>query len=109
MKNKVTLTVALLFFIGTLLPLHGQGNITVKEDVFVAKDEVQENVITFGGNVTVEGRIKQNIAAFGGTIILSGEVDDSVVGFGSAITLRSTAVVKGDVVSLGGVLQKYLS
>jgi cytoskeletal protein CcmA (bactofilin family) len=106
MKNKVTLAVALLFFIGTLLPLHGQGNITVKEDVFVAKDEVQENVITFGGSVTVEGRIKQNIVAFGGTIILSGEVDDSVVGFGSAITLRSTAVVKGDVVSLGGVLHK---
>jgi hypothetical protein len=106
MKNKTTFAFTLLFLIGTLLPLHGRENVTVKEDVFVAKDEVQDNVIAFGGNITVEGRVKQNIVAFGGTITLSGEVGDSVVGIGSVITLRSTAVVKGDVVSLGGVLNK---
>jgi cytoskeletal protein CcmA (bactofilin family) len=106
MKNKIAFAFIALFLLGALRPLHGLENITVKEDVFVAKDEVQDNVISFGGNVTVEGRVKENIVAFGGTITLSGEVRDSVVGIGSAITLRSSAVVKGDVISLGGVLNK---
>jgi len=106
MKNRFALAFITLFFIGTLLPLRGLQNIGFKEDVFVAKDEVQDNVIAFGGNVTIEGRVKESVIAFGGTIILSGEVGDSVVGIGSVITLRSTAVVKGDVVSLGGALNK---
>jgi hypothetical protein len=106
MNIKIAIAFIALFLIGTLLPLHGLQNVTFKEDVFVAKDEVQENVISFGGNITVEGRVKQNIVAFGGTITLSGEVGDTVAGIGSVITLRSTAVVKGDVVSMGGVLHK---
>lgn len=106
MKNKFAPAFITLFFIGALLPLCGLQNIGFKEDVFVAKDEVQDNIIAFGGNVTVEGKVKESIVAFGGTIILSGEVGDSVVGIGSVITLRSTAVVKGDVVSLGGALNK---
>jgi hypothetical protein len=87
-------------------PLRGLENFGLKEDIYIGKGEVQKSVIAFGGNVTVEGRVKENIIAFGGTITISGEVGDSVVGFGSAIILHSTAVVEGDVVSLGGTLTK---
>jgi hypothetical protein len=106
MKNKLLLVVIGLCLCGGLSPLCGRENISLKEDVLVARGEVQDNIITFGGKVTVEGRVKESIIAFGGTIILSGEVGDTVVGVGSAITLQSTAVVKGDLVSLGGVLNK---
>lgn len=106
MKNKLLLVVIGLCLCGGLSPLCGRENISLKEDVLVARGEVQDNIITFGGKVTVEGRVKESIVAFGGTIILSGEVGDTVVGVGSAITLQSTAVVKGDLVSLGGVLNK---
>jgi hypothetical protein len=106
MKNKLLLVFFGLCLCGGLSPLCGRENISVKEDVFVAKGEVQDNIITFGGNVTVEGRVKENVVAFGGTITLSGEIGDTVVGIGSVITLRSTAVIKGDLVSLGGVLNK---
>ncbi|MDH7511402.1 MAG: hypothetical protein QHH14_00445 [Clostridiales bacterium] len=106
MKNKLLGLFIGLCLCGGLSPLCGRENISVKEDVFVAKDEVQDNIISFGGNVTVEGRVKENIVAFGGTITLSGEVGDTVVGIGSVITLHSTTVIKGDLVSLGGVLNK---
>jgi hypothetical protein len=92
--------------IGTALPLLGGQDISFGDVVFVAKDEVQKNIVSFGGHVTVEGRVKENIIIFGGSITLSGEVGDSVVGFGSRITLKSTAVIKGDAASIGGMLNK---
>jgi hypothetical protein len=106
MKNRLAFVVIMLFFVAVSLPLYGRQSLTFKEDVFVSKDAVQDNVIAFGGNITVEGRVKENVVAFGGSITVSGEVGDSIVGIGSMITLRATAVVKGDVVSLGGVLNK---
>lgn len=86
--------------------LAAQQEFSVKRDVFVAAGETQNNVITFGGNVVVEGRVKQSVVAFGGTITIGGEVGEAVVGIGSRVTLRPTAVVRGDVVSIGGPLDK---
>ncbi|OGD35488.1 MAG: hypothetical protein A2V45_11060 [Candidatus Aminicenantes bacterium RBG_19FT_COMBO_58_17] len=106
MRNRTLFVFLALFLAGALLPLRGTQDISIKEDVFVAKGEVQDGIISFGGHVTVEGRVRENIVVFGGSITLSGEVGDSVAGIGSAITLKATAVVKGDVVSLGGTLQK---
>lgn len=94
------------FFVGLLPPLRGLENISVKEEVYLAKDEVQDNIIAFGGDIIIEGRVKENVVALGGTIVLSGEVGDTVLGIGSTITLRPTAVIRGDLVSLGGVLNK---
>ncbi len=105
--NKKIFWIFLGFFLCRLaIPAHGLENITLKEEVFVAKDEVQDNIIAFGGNITIEGRVKESVVAFGGTMVISGEVGDTVVGFGSTITLRSTAVIRGDLVTLGGVLHK---
>jgi hypothetical protein len=106
MRNRTLLVFLTLFFVGTLLPLCGDKQIGLKEDIYVAKDEVQDNIISFGGHVTVEGRIRKSIIAFGGSITLSGEVGESVVGIGTVVKLKSSAVIKGDAASLGGTLEK---
>jgi len=106
MKQKPAIIFLALFLTSALLPLSGRDRLSFSQDITVGKDEVQDNVIAFGGNVIVEGRVKESIIVFGGSIILSGEVGDSVVGFGTAITLRSSAVVKGDVASIGGTMEK---
>jgi hypothetical protein len=62
--------------------------------------------VTFGGDIIVEGRVRKNVLAVGGTITIKGEVGDSVVGIGSKITLKATAVIEGDLVGLGGTLEK---
>ena len=105
-KNLASLTVLTLLTLGTIAPLSAQKSFTVQKDITVAAGEVQDNVITFGGNVVVEGRVKESVVTFGGTILISGEVGDAVVGIGSRITLKPGAIVNGDVVSLGGILEK---
>ena len=106
MKKEILLATLVLAAAGYALPLRGSQDIGFGEVIFVAKDEVQKNIVSFGGHVTVEGRVKESIIAFGGSITLSGEVGDTVVGFGSHITIRSTAVIKGDIASIGGTLNK---
>lgn len=97
---------ALIILLALSVPLPASQGITMQRDVTVAAGETQDNIIILGGRAQVDGRIRQSVVAFGGTVTVSGEVDDAVVGFGSRIILKESAVVKGDVVALGGTLQK---
>ncbi len=106
MRNRTVSVFLTLFLAASLHPLCADEKISLKEDIYVAKGEAQDNIISFGGHVTVEGQVRKSIIVFGGSVALSGEVGDSVVGIGTAVTLKSTAVVKGDVASLGGTLRK---
>ena len=105
-KNLASLTVLTLLTLGMIAPLGAQQSFTVQKDITVAAGEVQDNVISIGGNVVVEGQVIESVVAIGGTILVSGEVGDAVVGIGSRITLKPGAIIKGDVVSLGGILEK---
>jgi hypothetical protein len=106
MRNKIIITFILLFLILGFLPLNSQQYFTVTQDIFIAEDEEQDNVISFGGNVVIEGKVRESVVTFGGEVTIIGEVGELVLGFGSEITLKSSAVVSGDVVSLGGTLNK---
>ena len=106
MKYKLFLSFFLVFLIAGCLPLQSQESFTMGKDITVEEDEVQNNIISFGGKVLVKGRVKQSVVSFGGTVIISGEVGDLVLGFGTRMTLKSSAVVTGDVASLGGTLHK---
>lgn len=106
MRNKIVLTFIILFLISGFLPLKSQQYFTVTQDIFIAEDDEQDNVISFGGKVVIEGKVRESVISFGSDVIISGEVGDIVLGFGSNITLKSSATIKGDVVSLGGSLEK---
>lgn len=106
MTKRIGLASALVLLLGGVFPLRGQQGFLHNKDVVVERDEVQENVLSFGGDILIKGRVKQSVVAFGGTILVEGEVGEVVLGFGSRITLKSTARVEGDVVSLGGTLTK---
>ncbi len=75
-------------------------------DIVVGAGESQDTVFILGGTATVDGQVKKSVVAIGGTVIISGSVGDSVVGIGARITLKSTAVVKKDVVAIGGSLDR---
>lgn len=106
MRYKIALTFILLFFIFGFLPLNSQQCLTMTQDITIAENEEQDNVISFGGNVVIEGKVSESVVTFGGEVTISGEVGELVLGFGSNITLKSTAIIRGDVVSLGGKLEK---
>ena len=104
MKRRIFCLAILFLFLG-LIPLQGQG-IVFKKDIIVEEDETQDNVISWGGEIRIEGRVTDTVINFGGTIIITGKVENTVIGFGSDITLHSTARIEGDVISLGGILDK---
>jgi hypothetical protein len=106
MKNKTILALFLFFLVSSPLALQCQHSFTLKKDIYVAKDEVLDNIVSFGGEVLVEGKVKESVIAFGGEITVAGEVGHLVLGFGTNILLKPTAVVKGDIASLGGTLEK---
>jgi hypothetical protein len=106
MKNKIFFPLVLFFFIVGLIPLYSQSSFILKNDIVVEEDETQENVVTFGGSILIKGKVKQSAIAFGGSILIEGEVGEVVLGFGTEITLKSAARIGGDVVSLGGKLER---
>jgi len=106
MMNKKILCLVILFLFLGLLPLQGQGFV-FKKDIVVEEDETQDNVISWGGEIRILGEVTDSVINFGGTIIIDGKVGETVVGFGSEIILKSTARIEGDVLSLGGTLDKY--
>jgi len=105
MRNKLILSIILLFLFSGFIPLQGQGLI-LQKDIVVEEGEVEDNVISFGGEVIIRGLVTETVLAFGGTILIEGEVQGTVVGFGSDIILKSTAIVEEDVVVIGGILEK---
>lgn len=106
MNKKIICLVFLLLFIG-LIPLQGQG-IIFKKDIFVEKGETLDNAVSWGGEIRIEGTVTDSVINFGGTIVISGKVENAVVGFGTDIILHPTARIEGDVVSLGGTLNRDL-
>jgi hypothetical protein len=105
MMNKKIFCSAILFVLLGLLPLNAQGFI-FKKDIVVEEGETQDNVMSWGGEIRIKGNVTDSVINFGGTIIVEGRVGETIVGFGSEIILRSTARIEGDVISLGGTLDK---
>jgi hypothetical protein len=89
-----------------LAAIQRETRFTYKEEVVVGPSDVQDNIVSIGGNVTVEGKVRKSILMVGGILTIGGEVGDSVVSFGARVILRSTAVVQSDLVVLGGTLTK---
>jgi len=79
---------------------------TFKEEIIVSPGETQKNILAFGSRVVVEGKVEESVVVFGGEITVSGEVGRSVVGLGSKVAIRSTAIIREDLVVLGGTLVK---
>ena len=105
MINKKFLCWTILFVFLGLLPLHSEG-VVFQKDILVDVGKVQDNVVSWGGDIRILGTVKESVINFGGTIVIEGNVGDTVVGFGSSIILTSTSKVEGDVLSLGGSLDR---
>lgn len=61
--------------------------VKINSDVVVEENMKVRNVVVFGGQITVNGTVEQHAVAIGGTVVLG-----------------TTAVVRGDVVALGGIV-----
>lgn len=76
------------------------------EGVTLRADERTDNIVVFGGDVTVTGQVRHSVVAIGGSVRISGSVGDAVVSVGQDVVLDAGAVVTGDVVSVGGDVRR---
>jgi hypothetical protein len=95
MKGK-TLSMILLFMLLTPGLLLGPATAGATED---------RNIIKIGSDVTIEaGQKVQNVVTLGGQITIDGTVDNNVLALGGSVVLTKKALVGGNVFSLGGVI-----
>jgi hypothetical protein len=89
-----------------LLSWNEQDRISAQKSIVVESGSIQENVISFGGDVLIKGRVTEDVVVFGGTVTVEGEIEQMLFCIGSKILLKDTSVINGDVVALGGELTK---
>jgi len=107
MKKILTLALFGLFVLAPLAaPPAARGAISSQKEIHIAPGETQDEVISFGGHVLIEGKVRNDVVVIGGSITISGEAGQSVVGIGSKIVVKSTASIGKDLAALGGTLEK---
>lgn len=66
------------------------------------------DLVVFGGNATIEedATVNCSVVVFGGNVEIAGAVDEDVTVIGGNVDLRSTAVVGGELSTLGGSIAR---
>jgi hypothetical protein len=65
------------------------------------------NIVKIGSDVTIdEGMKVRNVFALGGQVTVEGFVENHVIAVGGSVVLTKTAIVGGNVVSLGGIVAR---
>ena len=113
-NNLSRLTRAFLLILGSFflssgdaLPAENEkGSIVLHENIKVLPDEtVEKDLVSFGGNILIEGKVRGDVFSLGGEIVTTGRVEGSVVSFGGTVRLQDEAFVQKDVIVLGGTLE----
>jgi hypothetical protein len=76
-------------------------NLTVEADQSYAG-----SVISWRGDVDIRGGFKGSIILVGGRLRLDGQVEEDVISLGADIEIGQAAVVKGDLLVIGGTLDR---
>ena len=73
--------------------------------VALATPAEAKNIIKIGSDIIIEnGQTVNNIIAIGGQVTVYGLAEGNVFAIGDSIVLTSNAVVRGNVVCVGGVI-----
>jgi len=77
------------------------GNVNVEEDA-----QVKGDMAIIGGNLSIDGEVGGDIAIIGGNLTLNGTINGDIVVIGGQVILEETAVVDGNISSIGGNVEK---
>lgn len=72
------------------------------QNVELKKGEIAEVIVVIGGSAKVHGKVRESVVVIGGDAEIDGEVGEEVVAVMGSVHARSPALIKGDVVSVGG-------
>src|SRR6185295_18023886 len=85
----------------------GAPLVAIADDAYVAKGTVyHDDVVEIFGNVRVDGEVTGDVIVIMGSAEISGTVRGDLVGIMSRTHLGETAQIEGDLVSVGGPLER---
>jgi uncharacterized membrane protein len=79
---------------------------TMGNNVVVAAGEQVANVVTMGGNATIDGEVLGDVMTMGGNVMVTGHVTGDLVTLGGNATLADGAAIDGEVATMGGSLHR---
>ncbi|HEX6790708.1 MAG TPA: hypothetical protein VF247_05295 [Candidatus Krumholzibacteria bacterium] len=85
---------------------NGDAIVKVAESVFIAADEVVPgDVVVFGGNAIIEGKVAGSVVVMGGEIRArrGAEIKGDVVAIGGTIEEDEEVIIRGEKILVGGV------
>lgn len=85
---------------------HSDAEVAVGSHIVIEEGETSDDVVVFGGSITVDGEVNGDAVALGGSIEVNGPVSGDVVAVGGSVDLGPEAEVDGEVVSVGGKVNK---
>ena len=115
MRFKITLYLILLFIFQLLFPNSGEGGSETElirwgEDVDLPRDQIAEEIVVIGGDVLIGGEVRKDVVVIGGDIILKSTsiVGGNVVDVGGSIEREEGAQIKGEEISLSAIRLEFL-
>jgi len=85
----------------------GNGRVSVGGDVEVKAGETLDgDLVCVLGKATVDGVVNGNVIVVGGALKMSGQAHGDVVGVATGLEFGPGAVVEGDLVNVGGTLER---
>ncbi len=79
---------------------------TMGSNVVIAAGEQVGNVVTMGGNATIDGDVLGDVMTMGGNVVVRGHVTGDLVTLGGNATLADGAAIDGEVATMGGNLDR---
>ena len=97
------LALIILTLLTLSITLSAQGY-KVEKNLIVASDEsLSENILSWKGKISINGRLRESIFMAGGELIVKGVVDKDVICIGTRVTLLENSVIKGELLLIGGI------
>ena len=85
----------------------GAPIVAISDDAYVAKGAVHDDdIVAIVGKVRIEGEVTGDVVVILGSLDISGTVRGDVVGIMSPMHIEETAQLEGDMVSIGGPLDR---
>lgn len=97
---RAVLLIAILFLACTSAA-YSQISVSPEQNSIVVDDAPEMEVFSYGKTVIVKQRAK-GVLTFGGDIIIEGRVDGDVAAVGGSVIQKENAYIGGDVIILGG-------
>ncbi len=85
----------------------GAERVTMGQSVRVGPDEIVAEVVTMGGDATIEGQVVGDVVTMGGDVTVTGLVRGDVVSMGGDITVEGDGRVLGELGSMGGDIERH--